>query len=86
MSKDGTPDSGGWIENLEKGALLTLNDKTGWRKVEIGFGSEERTCSFHTIDQWLHFAKIYFGPVFVGTSQAGKWASEARSNDKHDLR
>ena len=36
VHKDDTPDSGGWIEILEDGALLTLNAKTGWREVEIG--------------------------------------------------
>ncbi len=34
--KDDTPDSGGWIEILDAGALLTLNAETGWREVEIG--------------------------------------------------
>lgn len=28
VHKDDTPDSGGWIDNMEKGALLTLNAKT----------------------------------------------------------
>jgi integrase len=35
FSKDDTPDSCGWIEVPDEGALLTLNAKTGWRKVEI---------------------------------------------------
>ncbi|QRD49575.1 integrase, partial (plasmid) [Pseudosulfitobacter pseudonitzschiae] len=34
VHKDDTPDSGGWIEIFDKGALLTLNAKTGWREVE----------------------------------------------------
>jgi hypothetical protein len=29
MHKDDTPDSGGWIEVFDKGALLTLNVKPG---------------------------------------------------------
>lgn len=86
VHKDDTPDSGGWIEIFDKGALLTLNAKTGWREVEIGRGSKDQTCPVHALEQWLHFAKIDFGPVFVGTSRDGKRASEARLNDKHVAR
>ena len=84
--KDDTPDSGGWIEIMEKGVLLTLNAKTGWREVEIGRGSKEQTCPVHALEQWLHFAKIDFGPIFVGTSRDGKKALETRLNDKHVAR
>lgn len=86
VHKDDTPDSGGWIEIMEKGALLTLNAKTGWREVEIGRGSKDQTCPVHALTQWLHFAKIDFGPIFVGVSRDGKRASEARLNDKHVAR
>jgi len=86
VHKDDTPDSGGWLEIMEKGALLTLNAKTGWREVEIGRGSTDPTCPVRALEQWLHFAKIDFGPVFVGTSRDGKRALEARLNDKHVAR
>ena len=86
VHKDDTPDSGGWIEILEKGALLTLNAKTGWREVEIGRGSKDQTCPVHALEQWLHFAKINFGPVFVGTSRDGKRALDTRLNDRHVAR
>ncbi|KRS11098.1 integrase [Roseovarius atlanticus] len=86
VGKDDTPDSGGWVEILEKGALLTLNAKTGWREVEIGRGSKKQSCPVHALEQWLHFARIDFGPVFVGTSRDGKRASETRLNDKHVAR
>jgi integrase len=86
VHKDDTPDSGGWIEIFDKGALLTLNAKTGWREVEIGRGSSDQTCPVHALKQWLHFAKIEFGPVFVGTSRDGKRALDARLNDKHVAR
>ncbi|MEX5516239.1 tyrosine-type recombinase/integrase [Pseudophaeobacter sp. 1A09344] len=86
VHKDDTPDSGGWIEIMEEGVLLTLNAKTGWREVEIGRGSKDQTCPVHALEQWLHFAKIDFGPVFVGTSRDGKRASETRLNDKHVAR
>jgi len=86
VHKDDTPESGGWIEIFDKGALLTLNAKTGWREVEIGRGSKDQTCPVHSLEQWLHFAKINFGPVFVGTSRDGKRALDARLNDKHVAR
>lgn len=86
VHKDDTPDSGGWIDIFDKGVLLTLNAKTGWREVEVGRGSSDQTCPVHALKQWLHFAKIDFGPVFVGTSRDGRRALEARLNDKHVAR
>ena len=86
IHKDDTPDSGGWIEIMEKGALLTLNAKTGWREVEIGRGSSERSCPVHALEQWLHFARIDFGPVFVRISRDGKRALDRRLNDRHVAR
>ena len=86
VHKDDTPDSGGWIEIFDKGALLTLNAKTGWREVEIGRGSKDQTCPVHALTQWLHFGRVDFGPVFVGISRDGKRASETRLNDKHVAR
>ncbi len=84
--KNDTPESGGWIEIMEEGALLTLNAKTGWREVQIGRGSSEQTCPVHALEHWLHFARIDFGPVFTRTSRDGKKALEARLNDKHVAR
>lgn len=86
VHKDDTPDSGGWIRIFDMGALLTLNAKTGWREVEIGRGSNDQTCPVHALEQWLHFAKIDFGPVFVRTSRDGTKALEARLSDKHVAR
>ncbi len=86
VGKDHTIDSRGWIEILKDGAVLTLNAKTGWREVEIGRGSAEQTCPVHALEQWLHFSKIDFGPVFVRTSRDGKKALDARLSDKHVAR
>lgn len=86
VGKDDTPDSGGWLAIEDGGAVLTLRGKTGWREVEIGRGSSERTCPVHAVEQWLHFAKIDFGPVFVRTSRDGKRALERRLNDRHVAR
>lgn len=84
--KDDTPDSGGWVQVLEDGALITLRGKTGWREVEIGRGSTDQTCPVHALTQWLHFARIDFGPVFVSVSRDGRRATADRLSDKHVAR
>jgi len=84
--KDDTPDSDGWMDISDDGALLTFNAKTGWREVEIGRGSCDQSCPVHALEQWLHFAKIDFGPLFVRTSRDGTKALEARLSDKHVAR
>lgn len=84
--KDDTTDSGGWIELLEGGALIRLRGKTGWREVEIGRGSSEQTCPVHALEQWLHYGKISFGPIFTSITRDGKRARETRLNDKHIAR
>jgi integrase len=86
FGKDDTIDTGGWIEILEDGLVLTLSAKTGWREVEIGRGSSDQTCPVHALEQWLQFAKIDFGPVFVRTSRDGKRALDTRLSDKHVAR
>jgi integrase len=84
--KDDTPDSGGWVEMLEGGVLLTLRGKTGWREVEIARGSAEQTCPVHAMTQWLHYARIDFGPIFVATLRNGLKATGERLSDKHVAR
>jgi integrase len=84
--KDDTPDSGGWVEIMDQGALITLRGKTGWREVEIGRGSNEQTCPVHALQQWLHFGRISIGPVFTGVTRDGKRARQTRLNDKHVAR
>ena len=86
VHRDDTDDGRGWIETLDQGAIVTLQGKTGWREVEIGRGSREQSCPVHALEQWLHFAKKDWGPVFTRTSQDGKRALEARLNDKHVAR
>ena len=84
--KDDTPDSGGWVEIMEDGALITLRGKTGWREVEIARGSSDKTCPVHALTQWLHYARIDFGPIFVATSRNGLKATGERLSDKHVAR
>lgn len=84
--KDDTPDSGGWVEILDGGALITLRGKTGWREVEIARGSSDQTCPVHALTQWLHYAKIDFGPLFIAVSRDGLKATQDRLSDKHVAR
>ncbi|MCP4083357.1 MAG: integrase, partial [Planctomycetaceae bacterium] len=62
VGKDDTEDGKGWVEMLEGGAILWIKGKTGWREVEIGRGSSDRTCPVHALEQWLHYSKIAHGP------------------------
>lgn len=84
--KDDTPNGGGWVEVLEDGVLITLRGKTGWREVEIARGSSDQTCPVHALTQWLHYARIDFGPIFVATSRNGLKATGERLSDKHVAR
>jgi len=84
--KDDTPESGGWVEILEDGVLITLRGKTGWREVEIARGSADQTCPVHALSQWLHYARIDFGPIFVAVSRNGLKATNVRLSDKHVAR
>ena len=84
--KDDTPESGGWVEVLDGGLLITLRGKTGWREVEIGRGSSDQTCPVQALTQWLHFGRIDFGPIFVAVSRNGLRATPDRLSDKHVAR
>ncbi|SEK03610.1 hypothetical protein SAMN05444007_112100 [Cribrihabitans marinus] len=87
VGRDDTPGGGrSRIEILEAGAVLTLNARTGWREVEIGRGSPDWTYPVHVLEQWLHFAGIEPGPVFVRTSRDGMRALGVRLSDKHVAR
>ncbi len=81
--KDDTIDSGGWIDLLDGGVLVTLRGKTGWREVEIGPGASQQTCPVHALGQWLHLGRIDFGPVFTGLTRNGTRAGGTRLNDRH---
>jgi integrase len=84
--RDDTPDSGGWVEVTPSGALITLRGKTGWREVEIGLGSDAQTCPVHALTQWLHFARIDFGPIFVAVARDAITPTKDRLCDKHVAR
>lgn len=64
LGRDQTEDGRGWIEILDKGLLVTLRGKTGWREVEIGHGSSDTTCPVVAVETWIKFARIARGPLF----------------------
>jgi integrase len=86
---DGTgraSDGKGWITIEEQGLILTFRGKTGWREVEIGRGSSDATCPVHALEQYLHYAKIDFGPLFQRISRDDRKATGDRLSDKHVAR
>jgi integrase len=84
--RDQTEDGSGWIEVLDKGILVTLRGKTGWREVEIGRGSADATCPVVALETWLKFARIAHGPLFRRVTGQGKQVGPERLNDQEIAR
>ncbi|WP_246781510.1 tyrosine-type recombinase/integrase [Rhodoblastus sphagnicola] len=80
-----TEDGSGWVEIFDKGLVVTLRGKTGWREVEIGRGSTEATCPVAALQTWLKFARINHGPLFRRVAGA-KGVGADRLTDKHVAR
>jgi integrase len=79
-----TEDACGWIEIEEKGVLVAVRGKTGWRDVEVGRGSSEATCPVAALELWLRFARISHGPLFRRVG--GTKVTAGRLIDKHVAR
>lgn len=86
LKADQTEDGRGWIEILDKGMLVTLRGKTGWREVEIGRGSSDVTCPVATVETWIRFAKLAHGPLFRRVTGQGKAVGSERLNDREVAR
>jgi integrase len=85
--RDQTEDGSGWIEIFpDKGILVTLRGKTGWREVEIGRGSSDATCPVAALETWLKFARIAHGPLFRRVTGQGKKVGAERLNDQEVAR
>lgn len=84
--RDQTEDGRGWIEILDKGILVTLRGKTGWREVEIGRGSSDATCPVVALQTWLKLARIAHGPLFRRVTGQGKAVGSERLNDQEVAR
>lgn len=72
LHRDDTKDGRGWVEILDKGLLVTLTGKTGWRDIEIGRGSADATCPVVALQTWLKLARIAHGPLFRRVTGEGK--------------
>jgi integrase len=86
LKADQTEDGRGWIEILDKGMLVTLRGKTGWREVEVGRGSSDATCPVASMETWIKFAKLAHGPLFRRVTGQGKAVGPERLNDKEVAR
>ena len=84
--RDHTEDGRGWVEILDKGMLVTLRGKTGWREVEIGRGSSDATCPVVALQTWLAFARIAHGPLFRRVTGQGRQVGADRLNDQEVAR
>ncbi len=85
-NRDDTIEGNGWIEITEQGLILTFRGKTGWREVEIARGSSDQTCPVHALEQYLHYSKIDFGPLFQRVTRDDRKATGDRLSDKHVAR
>ena len=86
VARDHTEDGRGWVEVLDKGVLVTLRGKTGWREVEIGRGSSDATCPVVALETWLKFGRIAHGPLFRRVTGQGKAVGAERLNDQEVAR
>lgn len=86
LGRDQTGDSSGWIEILDKGLLVTLRGKTGWREVEVGRGSSDATCPVVAVETWVKFARIAKGPLFRRVTGRGRNVGPDRLNDREVAR
>ncbi|NSZ09770.1 site-specific integrase [Agrobacterium tumefaciens] len=86
LKPDQTEDGRGWIEFLDKGMLVTLRGKTGWREVEVGRGSSDSTCPVVAVETWIKFGRLSHGPLFRRVTGQGKAVGSDRLNDKEVAR
>ncbi|MBX4893798.1 MULTISPECIES: site-specific integrase [Rhizobium] len=84
--RDQTKDSRGWIEILDKGMVVTVRGKRGWREVEIGRGSSDATCPVVALQTWLNLARIAHGPLFRRVTGQGKDVGPDRLLDQEVAR
>ena len=86
LHRDDTEDGAGWVEILDKGMIVTLRGKTGWREVEIGRGSSDITCPVVALQTWLKLARIGHGPLFRRVRDQGKDVGPDRLTDQQVAR
>lgn len=87
VMRDDRSDGAGWIEIFpDKGVLVTLRGKTGWREVEVGRGSSDQSCPVVALETWIKFGRIARGPLFRRIFKDNKTVDVERLSDKHVAR
>lgn len=86
VGREQTEDGRGWVEILERGMVLTLRGKNGWREVEIGRGSSDQTCPVVALETWLKLGRIAHGPLFRRVTGEGKTVGPERLNPQEVAR
>ena len=86
VNRDDTDDGKGWVEIEDGGAIIIQRTKTGWKEAEIARGSSEQSCPVHALEQWMHYAKIDFGPIYRRVLRDNSGVQAERLNDKHVAR
>jgi integrase len=85
--RDDKSDGAGWIEIFaDKGVLVTLRGKTGWREVEVGRGSSDLSCPVVALETWIRLGRIARGPLFRRIFKDNKTVDVERLSDKHVAR
>ncbi|MES0070296.1 tyrosine-type recombinase/integrase [Mesorhizobium sp. M0074] len=87
VARDDKSDGAGWIEIFsDKGVLVTLRGKTGWREVEVGRGSSDLSCPVVALETWIRLGRIARGPLFRRIFKDNKTVDVERLSDKHVAR
>ena len=86
VNRDDTDDSKGWVEVEDGGAVIIQRTKTGWKEAEVARGSTDQSCPVHALEQWMHYAKIDFGPIYRRVLRDNSGVQAERLNDKHVAR
>ena len=86
LHRDETEDGRGWVEIFDKGMIVTLRGKSGWREIEIGRGSSDATCPIVALQTWLKLARIGHGPLFRRVRGEGKDVGPDRLADQQVAR
>ena len=86
IGRDQTKDGRGWVEILDKGMVVTVRGKRGWREVEVGRGSSDATCPVVALQTWLNLARIAHGPLFRRVTGQGKDVGPDRLLDQEVAR
>lgn len=86
VGREQTEDGRGWVEILERGMVVTLRGKTGWREVEIGRGSSDNTCPVVALEVWLKLGRVAHGPLFRRVTGQGKTLGIDRLRDQEVAR